>query len=225
MSAKIRSTAWGTLNRRERWSLSARGWLVMFLLSSSAAAVVFFQVHSFLAVTHRVTTDVLVVEGWIDLNAMGAAVDEFRNGGYRRVLTTGGPVHGFGEYSNDYNTSASVAVGQLEKAGLSRDRVQMVPSRVRDRDRTYHAAVALREWLQKNEPQVTRINVLTEGVHARRSRLLFQKALDNKFEVGIVSVPNTEYDADRWWRYSEGVKEIISEGAAYLYVRLFFHPD
>jgi hypothetical protein len=48
--------------------------------------------------------------------------------------------------------------------------------------------------------------------------------LGDKFEVGIISVPNTEYDAAHWWRYSEGVKEIISEGAAYLYVRLFFWP-
>ena len=26
------------------------------------------------------------------------------------------------------------------------------------------------------------------------------------------------------WRYSEGIKEVISEGSAYMYARVFFHP-
>ena len=40
----------------------------------------------------------------------------------------------------------------------------------------------------------------------------------------MIAVESEEYEQTRWWRYSEGVKEVISEGAAYLYVRLFFHP-
>ncbi len=95
----------------------------------------------------------------------------------------------------------------------------------KDRDRTYSAAIALRDWLAQNNPGVKRLNVLTRGVHARRSRLLFKKAFGNEVEIGIIAVPDSAYDASHWWRYSEGVKEIVSEGAAYLYVRLFFYPS
>jgi hypothetical protein len=40
--------------------------------------------------------------------------------------------------------------------------------------------------------------------------------------VGIIAVPNPDYDAQRWWRYSEGLKDVISESFAYLYARFFF---
>ena len=43
-----------------------------------------------------------------------------------------------------------------------------------------------------------------------------------KTKVGIISVPNPDYDAKHWWRYSEGVKDVISEGAAYLYAKFLF---
>src|SRR5438552_17446710 len=40
----------------------------------------------------------------------------------------------------------------------------------------------------------------------------------------LISIQNREYDPDRWWESSEGVKETISEALAYCYARLFFVP-
>jgi hypothetical protein len=37
------------------------------------------------------------------------------------------------------------------------------------------------------------LNVVTEDAHARRTRLLFQKALGNDVTVGIISIPNPDY--------------------------------
>ena len=37
--------------------------------------------------------------------------------------------------------------------------------------------------------------------------------------LGVIAVPDPDYDARHWWRYSEGVKDVISEGAAYLYAK------
>jgi hypothetical protein len=28
-----------------------------------------------------------------------------------------------------------------------------------------------------------------------------------------------------WWRYSQGVKDVVTEGIAYLYGRFFFYPS
>jgi len=215
----------GLFNRKERWSLSLRGWVTVSSVFVIVVVAFFLCIHPFLAVTERVPTDILVVEGWIPDSTIWAAAAEFTNGNYRQAFTTGGPVHGTGAYSNDYSTSASVGAGRLKATGVRADLVQMVPSRVRDRDRTYGAAVALRKWLRAHNQQVTRINVLTEGVHARRSRLLFQKAFGKEVAVGIIAVPNPDYDATHWWRYSEGIKEIISEGVAYLYARFLFSPE
>ena len=93
-----------------------------------------------------------------------------------------------------------------------------------DRDRTYGSAVALRNWFREHDMRVRSVNVLTENVHARRSRLLFSKALGPEISVGVIALPNPDYDARRWWRSSEGVKEVGSETVAYIYARLLFWP-
>ena len=94
-----------------------------------------------------------------------------------------------------------------------------------DRDRTYGSAVALRNWFRDHNTPVSRINLVTEDVHARRTRVLFEKALGKNVAVGIIAVPNPDYDWRRWWWYSEGVKAVGSEALAYVYARLFFHPS
>ena len=78
--------------------------------------LIFKGIYPFLAITHRVNADVLVVEGWIHEYAIRAAAEEFRSGSYRRVFTTGGPVVGIGRYINDFQTSASVGADLLKKA-------------------------------------------------------------------------------------------------------------
>lgn len=213
----------GILVRKERWGLSWRGRLLVIATALSIACLVLLGVQPFLAVTHRVPANVLVVEGWVHEYAIRRGAEEFRTGSYQRVFTTGGPVVGLGEYINDYQTAASVGADLLKKTGIPDHSIQMVPSRVVGRDRTYSSAVALREWFREHNMEVQSINVVTEDAHARRTRLLFQKALGKRVAVGIIAVPNPDYDAKHWWRYSEGVKDVLSEGIAYIYAKFLFH--
>lgn len=222
-SGKKSAKLWGIITRRERWGLSWRGWL---LVMSTGLAVVYFaflNVYPFLATTQRVDTKVLVVEGWVHKYAIRSAVEEFKAGSYQRVFTTGGPVVGNGGYINDYNTAASVGAELLENFGLPSESVQMVPSRVMDRDRTYSSAVALRNWFRDHNMSVPSFNVLTQDFHARRTRLLYQKAFGKGVAIGVIAVPSPDYDLTHWWRYSEGVEEVVTEGVGYFYAKFFFH--
>jgi hypothetical protein len=224
-SDKSSQKLWGILTRKERWGLSWRAWLLVTSAGLVAAYFAFLDIHPFLAVTHRVNTNVLVVEGGIQRYAIRGGVEEFKNGSYERIFTTGGPWNGDGGYTNDYNTSASVGAEMLKKFGVPNDLVQMVPSRVMARERTYSSAVALRDWFREHNTPVHSINVLTEGAHARRTRLLYQKAFGKNVTVGIIAVSNPDYDPTQWWRYSDGVREVIGESIAYIYARFFFYPS
>src|SRR5205807_10503699 len=164
---------WGILKRKERWGLSWRGWLLLTSAGLVAASFAFMNIHPFLAVTHRVHTNILVVEGSMQRYAIRGGAEEFKNGSYERIFTTGGPENGNGGYTNDYNTSASVAAESLKKFGVPDDLVQMVPSRVFARERTYSSAVALRDWFRGHNLPIHSFNVLTEGSHARRTQLLY----------------------------------------------------
>jgi len=216
---------WGLLIHKERWGLSRRGVLVAGVPAIATGFLLFLGIHPFLAVTHRVDASFLVVEGWVPQFTIEAAVKEFDAGHYKRAFVTGGPLEGNGGYSNEYNTEASVGAGRLKAAGIPGGLVQMVPSQVWNRNRTYYSAVALREWYREHNMSMHNINVLTEDAHARRTWLLFQEAFGKDVKVGIISIPSPDYDAKRWWRYSEGAREVIDEGIAYIYAKLFFWPE
>jgi uncharacterized SAM-binding protein YcdF (DUF218 family) len=218
--------AWGGfLVRRYRWGLSQRSKILLLILLLAFGVIVLFGIYPYLAVTDRVDADVLVVEGWVHPYAIEASMEEFKSGSYERIFTTGGPVVGKGGYINDYQTSASVGADLLKHAGAPEGLVQMVPSHVISRDRTYSSAVALREWLGDHNLRPRAINIVTEGAHARRTRLLFQRALGPNIAVGVISVPSPDFDARRWWYYSEGVEDVIEEGIGYLYSITLFQME
>ena len=52
-----------------------------------------------------------------------------------------------------------------------------------------------------------------------------QKAFGPSVKIGVISVPDPDYDPKHWWRYSEGVREVLGESIAYIYARIFFHPS
>ena len=215
---------WGVLTKRERWGLAWQGWLVLLLASVLLASVFLMTVHPFLATTHRVDANFLVVEGWVHDYVIQAAAREFATGAYQRVFATGGPSTGSGGYTWDADTSASVGAGQLRAAGVPSASVQMVPSHVIGRDRTYHSAIALRDWFRERNMDVGSFNIVAESTHSRRTWLLFQAAFGDKVKVGVIAVQNPDYDPKRWWRSSDGFRDVVSEAIAYFYAKLFFHP-
>jgi uncharacterized SAM-binding protein YcdF (DUF218 family) len=224
MQPKPQSKFGGLFTRRERWGISWRGWAVVVAGLAIAAYGFVRSVHPFFAITERVDTRLLAVEGWVNPFAIRAAAKEVRSHTYERVFSTGGPMRGTGAYTNDFNTVAGVGADRLKSEGVPASLVHVVASRVMARDRTYSSAVALREWCQANQISLSSINVLTEDIHARRTRLLYQKALGDNVRIGIIAVSNPDYDARYWWRYSEGVRAVVGECFAYVYAKCFFWP-
>ena len=193
---QLRQKRWGILTRKERWGLSWRGWLLLTSACLVAAYFAFLNAHPFLAITHRVNTNVLVVEGWIPKYAIAKAVEEFKTGSYQRIFTTGGPVEGSDGYTNDYNTSASVGAEILKKFGIPGGVVQMVPSRVTASGQNIRLSSRITRLVSRTQLASANINVLTEGAHARRTRLLFQEAFGRNVAVGIIAVSNPDYNSD-----------------------------
>ena len=108
---------------------------------------------------------------------------------------------------------------------MTNDSVQPIPCWVERKDRTYNAALAVKQWFQENGVSVSSIDIMTLGPHARRSRLLFQKAFGKEVKVGVISVEDRDYDPAHWWRSSEGVREVLGEAIAYIYAKFFFSPS
>ena len=221
---KKRTALFGLVRRKEIWTFSARGWLAFLSAFLIFSAVFVLRIHPFLAVTDRVDAKYLVVEGWIPNYGLQEAINEFKSKPYQMIFTVGtDPLIGVNIEKGD--SLAIEAYKRLQWLGVDPKVMQAVPADVKYRNRTFQSAVALRNWAETNHVSLTSFNLVTLGPHARRSRLLFEKAFQGRARVGIISVEDREYEPNCWWKYSEGLREVVVEAAGYFYVRLFFHPD
>lgn len=211
----------GILVRRECWSLSRPAKLLLIAGCVGVILGALRFLYPFLSITDRAQGEFMVVEGWIPMYGLSEAAVAFKSGDYRKLLTSGGTLSEE-RFGISQATYADWAAARLRRLGMQGDLIRSISCASSRRDRTYTAALAVKQWLQENAAAVKSVDVVTIGPHARRTRLLYQMALGNKVTVGVISVEDREYDPAHWWRSSEGVRAVIGEGIAYLYVRFFF---
>jgi hypothetical protein len=212
---------WGLLARRPCLVPTWRGWLVLTLLASLLSTLAVREVHPFLAVNDPMPGGLLVVEGWASDHALAAALVEYRSHHYDKVYVTGGPLES-GSALVAYRSWAELGTASLRKMGLGSNEVVAVPAPRVQQDRTYTSALSLREWLRNHGIEAAKVHLMTEGPHARRSRLLFRRALGKRFVVGVTATPVEVYDPQHWWRSSAGFRNVVDESLAYAYARIFF---
>ena len=192
----------------------------MLLLTVAGIVLFVTQVHSFLAYSKPIKADALVVEGWLRDEALLGALVEFNRGNYQLLITTGLPLPK-GTYLSQYKTTAELTAATLMALGFDRSKLIVVPAPKALRDRTEASAVALRQWLGETGKPIYSINLYSQGVHTRRSWLLFKRVLEPEVKVGAIANPTADYDPRSWWTTSTGARSVISETIAYLYSKLF----
>ena len=175
----------------------------------------------FLAVNTPVGGQFLIVEGWMPLFAYREAAAQFRKGSYRNVIAIEVTL---ADAVMERELPEHFGRESLIKFGVPSDLVVTASSEEVYRDRTFHAAMTLRQWLQEQGLRNASVDVFAIGPHARRSRLLYEKALGNEVAVGVVSVEDPRFDPEHWWRTSAGVRTVVDESIAYLYARILFSP-
>ena len=218
-----RKRLFGMVRRRRCWLPTWRGWLALVVISCVAGFIGVRVTYPFLAVTDPVPGGIIVVEGWAPDYAVAAAVAEFKRQPYKRLCVTGGPMER-GVPLSVFKTYAELGAASAVKLVLAPEDVQAVPSPAVRADRTYSSAQALAKWMKECGVTGASVNVVTVGAHARRTRLLFEMALPRNVAVGVVAVENEDFEPDRWWSSSQGVRTVTGEVLAYAYARLLFHP-
>ena len=216
-------TCLGLLTRRQCLVPTLRGWLLAILGLTALALIGMLEIGPFLAVTDPVPGGVLVIEGWVPDYMLEAAIAEFKRDHYTRLFVTGIPLQQ-GAPLSEYKNYAYIGAATLVKLGMSTNDVQAVPTGATRRDRTYAMALSLKHWLREHDMAPAKVNLMTGGPHARRSRLMFEKALGSGVTVGVIAIPANDYDERHWWNSSQGVRVVIDEAIAYTYARLLFYP-
>lgn len=193
--------------------------VIALLVISAGGAFAIANLHLFLAKNAPINADILVVEGWLPDYALKAAMNEFEQGSYQRLITIGGSIPR-GSYLSQYKTFAELAAATLTAMGLDPQYVSVAPHNAENASRTGDMATDLKQWLILTNQQVTSLNLVTLGTHSRRSWILFKKLLAPQIDVGIIAIEPCHYDPLKWWKSSEGTRTILSEFIAYMYIRL-----
>jgi hypothetical protein len=155
----------------------------------------------------------LVVEGWIGLEGMRDAAQEFADGKYNLIVTTGGLT---GERWNVERWNyAEMAAKELRRLGVAPDHILVARAREIESQRTFEAASAARRTLKSNNLEPATINIMTRGPHARRSRLIYAKVFGPHTKVGVISwIPVSERSTP-WWGSTDRASDLIKESVAY----------
>jgi hypothetical protein len=208
--------------RRQRWTLTWRARVLALLILTTAVVLAIQSAYGFLAVNSPSDGQFLIVEDWMPTYAYREVAMQFHKRGYLRVIAAG-----IVQEDVDFYEDAPEHTGteSLLRFGVPPDAIVAVSHSGVQRDRTYHSALAVRDWLRSQKVLTASIDVITVGAHARRSRLLYEKALGSEFAVGVISVKDRRFDPQQWWASSEGVRSVIGETIGYVYARFIFSPE
>ena len=202
-----------------------RQWTFLIVAMLVVGFAFVLTIHDFLAITRRVEANVLVVEGWVSNHtAIREAVEEFKKGQYKLLITVGGPI-GDVEGSVGQPSAAILAAGELQELGVDNCLIVALTAPTAVQHRTYTGALTLKDWLRESEPQTKAVNIFTIGPHARKSLVLFRKALGPHIDVGVIAGTDDDYNPDYWWMSIQGNYVISRKLLGYLYAVTWPLPE
>jgi hypothetical protein len=206
----------GLLKKQTIWWPTWKAWFVVALFGSLTFVGGIRSAYSFLAPTHRVPADVLVVEGWLPEYALRAAIHEFKENSYTLLVTSGGPLWE-GHHASGFHSYAELASHVLRKMNFDTNQLAAAAGPKVWRQRTFHSAKAVQDYLLASKLAPTGINIMTLGAHGKRTELIYSEIFGDQIPLGIISYPSSEYDQERWWQTSEGTKHVLTEAMAATY--------
>lgn len=210
----------GLFRLKSIWWPTWKACFVIVLLGSVAFVCGIRSAYPFLAPTHRVPADILVVEGWLPEYALRAAIQEFRKNAYTLLVTSGGPLWE-GHHASGFHSYAELAGQVLRGMNFDTNQLAVAPGPKVWRHRTFHSAKAVQDFLMASKLEPIGINIMTLGAHGRRTKIIYSEVFGDQTPLGIISYPSSEYDQERWWQTSEGTKHVLTETMAATYEGLF----
>jgi len=205
--------------------VSLLGLATLFAALAFVLTIFVLTINDFLAISRPVDANILVVEGWIwNSPALREAAVEFNRGHYTWLVAVGGPIGGDGATLAHDNT-AELAARQLRELGVDENLIVVLRVPDMTRHRSYASALTLRNWLARSHTETAAVNVFTVGAHARKSLVLFKRALGSSAKVGVIAGTEDGFDPNRWWMSPRGIYVIARKTLGYLYAVFWPLPE
>ena len=112
-------------------------------------------------------------------------------------------------FVNNYNSVAELARNRLIYMGIDSGKVFAVPGDKVKINRTLTSAVACRNWLKTSGISVRGISIISLGTHARRTWMTYNRIMNEKYAIGIMSIPDNLNDHSKEGRLMKTIRETI----------------
>jgi hypothetical protein len=201
------------IKRRTLWWPPLISWVLLLAVLAGGCALWWFKGEAFLSCSDRQPAEVLVVEGWVGVEGVRAAQQEYAQGGYQYIVVTGGLTGK--RWTERRWSQVEVAAIELGRMHVPSDRIITAPTLEAEEQRTFATAISAKQTLQARGIQPVSINVFSLGAHARRSRLIHAKVFGSGTKVGVVAWLPKGYGTGPWWRSSERADTLLKETAGY----------
>ncbi|MEO8310902.1 MAG: hypothetical protein ABI520_07005 [Caldimonas sp.] len=215
--------------RRPIWLPTWWGALLLALIALASTLLVLRHLGAYLAVDapsggrDGEGARTLIVEGWLDADALDDALALIARRRYERIAVSGGPIEGWRE-DQRWPTYAERAADYLRRHGSGSIPVVAVAAPASAQERTFLSAVVVRDWLRRQGGSVDAVDLFSGGVHARRSRLVYRIAFGPGVDVGVFAARPRRYTLERWWTTSDGAKSVLDEAIGLAWTKCCFWP-
>lgn len=106
-------------------------------------------------------------------------------------------------------TFAEWGASLLSGAGIPADRLVPVPATAADLGRTLANARAFADRARTDNLRA--VDLISLGVHARRSQRVYQQACGAGVKVGVLSLDDPETPRKGWWKRRMGITRVLKE--------------
>lgn len=122
----------------------------------------------------------------------------------------------------NFASVAEICAHKLHLEGIPDQVIEAVSSTVSDKNRTLASAIVISNYLEDQNLPYTSFNIMSEGIHARRTWISYKFALRNQADnVGIICAPPIQSSNSAIKPYSK--MEIVRELSSIMYYKFIFN--
>lgn len=120
-----------------------------------------------------------------------------------------GALYGKNRTINNFNSSAQYAKNRLLSMGIDSSLLIAIPGNKVKINRTLSSALAFRDWLKSTNIDIKGINIISMGTHTRRTWMTYNKILNEKYVIGIISLPDNIHNYSRLSKVLKTIRETL----------------
>ncbi len=116
-------------------------------------------------------------------------------------------------FTTGFTSKAGATLNYLKEVGVNPNNSIAVSFKFAKENQTLAAAHSFRDWVSSTN--IHSLNIVSAGVHSRRSLATYNKVLGDDYNIGIISLNSTRYNKSNWWKSPGGWLALIDESISY----------